>query len=111
MILGAASLLVSLSVEAQVAESGYTLPLSLAIEAATEAIRSCEAHGYAVSAAVVDTSGIVKVQAKGDTARSIRRTAAIARPTQSSPSGRSSTPIRPVKARRLPRIRREPARH
>ena len=66
MIFGAASLLVSRSVEAQVAESGYTLPLSLAIEAATEAIRSCEAHGYAVSAAVVDTSGIVKVQAKGD---------------------------------------------
>jgi uncharacterized protein GlcG (DUF336 family) len=54
------------SVEAQVAESGYTLPLSLAVEAATEAIRSCESRGYAVSASVVDTSGVVKVQLKGD---------------------------------------------
>ena len=59
-------LLLSHSAEAQVAESGYSLPLSLAVEAATEAIRSCEAHGYAVSASVVDTSGVVKVQLKGD---------------------------------------------
>jgi uncharacterized protein GlcG (DUF336 family) len=59
-------LLLSHSAEAQVAESGYSLPLSLAVEAATQAIRSCEAHGYAVSASVVDTSGIVKVQLKGD---------------------------------------------
>jgi len=62
----AASVLISHSAEGQGAESGYTLPLSLAIEAATEAIRSCEANGYAVSASVVDTSGVVKVQAKGD---------------------------------------------
>jgi uncharacterized protein GlcG (DUF336 family) len=54
------------SAESQVAESGYTLPLSLAVEAATEAIRSCEVNGYAVSASVVDTSGVVKLQAKGD---------------------------------------------
>jgi uncharacterized protein GlcG (DUF336 family) len=59
-------LLLSHSAEAQVAKSGYSLPLSLAVEAATEAIRSCEAHGYAVSASVVDTSGVVKVQLKGD---------------------------------------------
>ena len=59
-------LLLSHSADAQVAESGYSLPLSLAVEAATEAIRSCEAHGYAVSASVVDTSGVVKVQLKGD---------------------------------------------
>ena len=58
--------LLSHSAEAQVAESGYSLPLSLAVEAATEAIRSCEAHGYAVSASVVDTSGVAKVQLKGD---------------------------------------------
>jgi hypothetical protein len=37
-----ATALLSISAEAQVAESGYTLPLSLAVEAATEAIRSCE---------------------------------------------------------------------
>jgi uncharacterized protein GlcG (DUF336 family) len=59
-------LLLSHSAEAQVAESGYSLPLSLAVEAATEAIRSCEGQGYAVSASVVDTSGVVKVQFKGD---------------------------------------------
>jgi uncharacterized protein GlcG (DUF336 family) len=64
--LAAMSMLLSHAAEAQVAESGYTLPLSLALEAATEAVRSCEAHGYAVSAAVVDTSGVVKVQLKGD---------------------------------------------
>ena len=62
----AISLLLSHSVDAQVAESGYSLPLSLAVEAATEAIHSCEGQGYAVSASVVDTSGVVKVQFKGD---------------------------------------------
>jgi uncharacterized protein GlcG (DUF336 family) len=60
------SLLLCHSADAQVAESGYSLPLSLAVEAATEAIRSCEGQGYAVSASVVDTSGVVKVQLKGD---------------------------------------------
>ncbi|MGA9393056.1 MAG: heme-binding protein [Candidatus Sulfotelmatobacter sp.] len=64
--LAAISLLTPHATEAQVDESGYTLPLSLAIEAATEAIRSCEARGYAVSASVVDTSGVIKLQAKGD---------------------------------------------
>jgi uncharacterized protein GlcG (DUF336 family) len=59
-------LLLSHSADAQVAESGYSLPLSLAVEAATEAIHSCEGQGYAVSASVVDTSGVVKVQVKGD---------------------------------------------
>jgi uncharacterized protein GlcG (DUF336 family) len=56
----------AIPVEAQVAKSGYALPLSLAMEAAAEAVRACESNGYAVSAAVVDPSGIVKVQAKGD---------------------------------------------
>jgi uncharacterized protein GlcG (DUF336 family) len=64
--LAAISVLTPQAAETQVDKSGYTLPLSLAIEAATEAIRSCEARGYAVSASVVDTSGIIKLQAKGD---------------------------------------------
>jgi uncharacterized protein GlcG (DUF336 family) len=64
--LAAISMLTSHAAQAQVDESGYTLPLSLAIEAATEAIRSCEARGFAVSASVVDTSGVIKLQAKGD---------------------------------------------
>lgn len=51
---------------AQVAASGYVLPLDLALDAAREAIRSCEASGYKVSVAVVDTAGQVKVQLKGD---------------------------------------------
>lgn len=50
----------------QVAQSGYTPPLRLAIEAAAEAIRFCETGGYNVSATVVDASGVVKLQAKGD---------------------------------------------
>lgn len=52
--------------QAQVAQSGYALPLSLAMEAAAEAVRACESSGYAVSASVVDPSGVVKLQAKGD---------------------------------------------
>jgi uncharacterized protein GlcG (DUF336 family) len=51
---------------AQVGASGYQLPLDLAIDAAREAIRSCESSGYKVSVAVVDPSGLVKVQLKGD---------------------------------------------
>ena len=52
--------------QAQVARSGYTLPVALAMEAAAEAIRACESNGYAVSASVLDVSGVVKLQAKGD---------------------------------------------
>jgi hypothetical protein len=46
---------------AQVAASGYSLPLDLAIDAARAAVRSCEASGYKVTVAVVDTAGQVKV--------------------------------------------------
>jgi uncharacterized protein GlcG (DUF336 family) len=53
-------------VNAQVNNSSYSLPLKLAMEAAVEAIRSCEALGYKVSVAVVDDSGVVKLQMKGD---------------------------------------------
>lgn len=56
----------ALPAQAQVALSGYSLPLSLAVEAATEAVHACETQGYAVSAAVVDPSGVVKAQLKGD---------------------------------------------
>jgi uncharacterized protein GlcG (DUF336 family) len=65
-IFTALSMLTSHAAVAQIAKSGYTLPLSLAIEATTEAIRSCEERGYAVSASVVDPSGVIKLQAKGD---------------------------------------------
>lgn len=44
--------------DAQLARSGYSLPLSLAVEAAAEAIRTCEAGGYNVTATVVDSSAL-----------------------------------------------------
>ena len=43
-----------------------TLSLDSAIEAAQEAIRFCEASGYHITATVVDMSGQIKVQLKGD---------------------------------------------
>ena len=52
--------------EAQVAESGKFLPLALAQKAVDAAITTCEHNGYAVSAVVVDASGLIKLQAKGD---------------------------------------------
>jgi len=61
-----ATTMLATSASAQVAQSGYTLPLKLASEAATEAIRACEAGGYNVTATVVDASGVIKVLAKGD---------------------------------------------
>jgi len=65
---GLASALVFMTsaAQAQVGRSGYALPMSLAMEAAAEAVRVCESSGYAVSAAVVDVSGVVNLQAKGD---------------------------------------------
>jgi uncharacterized protein GlcG (DUF336 family) len=54
------------SAMAQVGESGYSLPLALAVKAATKAIATCASNGYPVSAVVVDTSGVIKLEAKGD---------------------------------------------
>ncbi|MDD2760718.1 MAG: heme-binding protein [Methylomonas sp.] len=48
------------------AENSYTLPLTLAVEAASETVRSCEALGYNVSVAFVDMFGQPKVQLKSD---------------------------------------------
>ena len=62
----AGSIVLPTPAASQVAQSGYTLPLKLAIEAAAEAIRFCKASGYNVTATVVDASGVVKLQAKGD---------------------------------------------
>ena len=61
-----ASIALPSSGAAQVAQSGYTLPLALATEAATTAIDACEANGWPDSAFVVDTSGVIKVHLKGD---------------------------------------------
>jgi len=51
---------------AQVGESGYSLPLALALKAGTKAIATCAGNGYPVSAVVVDPSGIIKLEARGD---------------------------------------------
>jgi len=44
----------------------YVVPLTLALEAATEAVRVCAQHGYLVSAAVVDMDGVPQVALRGD---------------------------------------------
>jgi uncharacterized protein GlcG (DUF336 family) len=62
----AASLSLASPAFAQVNISGYTLPMDLALEAAQTAVKSCATHGYAVSAVVVDTAGLVTVQLRGD---------------------------------------------
>jgi uncharacterized protein GlcG (DUF336 family) len=54
------------SAVAQVGVSGYSLPLALALKAATKAITTCASNGYQVSAVVVDTSGVIKLETKGD---------------------------------------------
>ena len=42
------------------------LPLGLAVEAANETVKSCEASGYNVSVAVVDMYGQAIARLKGD---------------------------------------------
>lgn len=63
---GAAIAALPLLSQAQVQMSGKTLPLDLATEAAAEAIHSCEAHGYRVSASVVDVTGLERVLLRGN---------------------------------------------
>src|SRR5712672_4523130 len=50
---------------AQVGESGYSLPLALAIKAATKAIATCASNGYPVSVVVFGPSGVIRLEAKG----------------------------------------------
>jgi uncharacterized protein GlcG (DUF336 family) len=50
----------------QKADYHYSLPLALALEAATEAVRVCAQHGYRVTATVVDMDGIPQVALRGD---------------------------------------------
>ena len=60
------SLIFAASAHAQVQLSGKAIPLDLAIEAAHEAIHSCELKGYKVSASVVDVAGVERVYLRGD---------------------------------------------
>ncbi len=50
----------------QTAAYQYRLPLTLAVEAATEAVRVCNQHGYLVTATVVDMDGVPQVILRGD---------------------------------------------
>lgn len=44
----------------------YVVPLRLALEAATEAVRVCTQNGYEVTATVVDMDGVPQVELRGD---------------------------------------------
>lgn len=60
------ALVISSGAWAQSLPTMAQLPLALANEAAMEAVAVCQLNGYAVSATVLDASGLVKVIAKGD---------------------------------------------
>lgn len=66
LVAGASFLGMSAPGYAQVQLSGKSIPLDLAIEAAHEAIHSCELKGYKVSASVVDVAGVERVYLRGD---------------------------------------------
>jgi uncharacterized protein GlcG (DUF336 family) len=57
---------VSSSQPSQTTAYHYVLPLSLSLEAATEAVRVCAQHGYFVTATVVDMDGVPQVALRGD---------------------------------------------
>jgi uncharacterized protein GlcG (DUF336 family) len=56
----------ALSQSSQTSDYHYVLPMGLASEAATEAIRVCGLQGYRVSATVVDMDGMPQVAVRGD---------------------------------------------
>jgi uncharacterized protein GlcG (DUF336 family) len=62
------SALFSMSASADSLPTRKQLPLSLAMEAAMEAVAVCEKSGYRVTATVMDASGVIKAIAKGDLA-------------------------------------------
>ena len=68
MLCAAVPILLGPSAHADALPTDTRLPLSVAIEAATEAVAACEASNYRVTATVVDASGVVKVVVKGDRA-------------------------------------------
>jgi uncharacterized protein GlcG (DUF336 family) len=67
LALGAAcAMLAQGNASAQVTQGNFTVPFALAVKAATTAITTCASSGYRVSAAVLDMSGTVLLEAKGD---------------------------------------------
>lgn len=63
---GALAMVAALYPLASLADDAPGLSLPLAVEAASAAVAACAAQGWFVSASVVDMSGRVKVQLKGD---------------------------------------------
>ena len=67
LIYGAAALSAAPpSAVSQTTDYHYAPPLSLALEAATEAVHVCAQHGYQVTATVVDMDGKTQVALRGD---------------------------------------------
>jgi uncharacterized protein GlcG (DUF336 family) len=54
------------SQQSQTTAYHYVVPLSLALEAASESVRVCAQHGYFVTATVVDMDGTPQVAIRGD---------------------------------------------
>jgi uncharacterized protein GlcG (DUF336 family) len=65
-VLVVGTLLVQAPIWAQVSMSGYVLPMKIALQGALEAIQTCAAKGYDVTAVVVDVSGTPEVVLRGD---------------------------------------------
>ena len=61
-----AALFMSAPAFAQVDVDGYYLPMKVALKAAETAVASCAAHGWDVTASVVDPAGLVIVELRGD---------------------------------------------
>jgi uncharacterized protein GlcG (DUF336 family) len=68
VFLAATSSLLGLSASAESPSTRKQLSLSIAMDAAMEAVAVCERSGYRVTATVVDASGLIKTVAKGDLA-------------------------------------------
>jgi uncharacterized protein GlcG (DUF336 family) len=64
LVCGAAAL--SGPASSQTSDYHYVLPLSLAVEAASEAVSVCAHNGYLVTATVLDMDGVTQVELRGD---------------------------------------------
>lgn len=65
-LFAACSMAAAFSAGAQVSTSGYVLPMNLALQGALEAVQTCAAEGYDVTATVVDVAGTPQVVLRGD---------------------------------------------
>ena len=80
----------------QTTDFRYAVPLNLALEAATEAVRVCAQNGYQVSATVVDMDGVPQVDLRGDGATIHTAESSFDKATRWSRWARYSTLTRPA---------------